>query len=70
MSRVRTADRCADTHELEVGGQPTTFICTRGAGHPGVHSTGSITWPRRLAPPRSDRTPAPPRRPEESRPPA
>jgi hypothetical protein len=62
MPRPTTPNRCNDAHEEQIGGERKVLRCTRGEGHAGTHSTGSITWPRRLWSPPSVRPPAPPAR--------
>lgn len=60
MSRVATADKCLDTHELVIGGETRTFWCQRARGHRGYHHQTGIEWGRLWGP--EDRTPPPPRR--------
>lgn len=66
--RPRSADACNALHELTVGGQLVTYRCGRARGHRGYHNHAGVEWGKLWG--EEDRTPPPPRRPEESRPPA
>ena len=58
MSRVTTANKCFDRHELAIQGETRTFFCQRARGHRGYHHDGGIEWGTLTG--REDLRPAPP----------
>lgn len=50
MSRVTTANRCAQEIAVLLAGRTVVVICQKAQSHPGQHR-GPVTWPGRPAAP-------------------
>ena len=50
MSRVTTANRCAQEILVLLADRTVVVICQKAQSHPGQHR-GPVTWPLRAVPP-------------------